>query len=895
MDDSTAAAERYRHDGFRPDGTTRGAGAHVVQFYDDDAFLADMVCGYIAAGLAAGDPIVIIATPAHLEAFEARLSRRAIDVERAVRTRLLTFLDAGETLAALMRGRMPDAEKFRAHVGGVLRKARAAANERPARAYGEMVDVLWKAGNREAAIRLEELWNELARDEAFTLICAYGMASFDGERTSGFHNVCDAHSHVLPTESFSSLESEPTRLREVALLQQRARALEAEIEHRKALESELREREAELRDFLENALEGIHWVGPDGTILFANKAELELLGYAKDDYVGHHIADFHADQDAIQDILARLYGGQSITNYEARLRCKDGSIKDVLINSNVLFRDGKFVHTRCFTRDITARKRSEDALRFLAEATSTLSSSLDYEGTLTAVARLAVPRIADWAAVDVLERDSAIRRLAVEGDPAGLADPHAVQNVVRTGRSELLQSSICVALRARGGIVGALTIGSAGSGRRYTEEDLRLLEDLARRAGTSIENAIYYRAAEAASQAKDEFLAIVSHELRTPLNAILGWVHMLQQGGLGEERSARALETIERNARAQNQLIEDLLDVSRIVSGKLRLDVESVDLPEVIRRTIDSLRPAVTAKSIRVRLTIDPGAGPVMGDPNRLQQVVWNLVNNAVKFSPKGSSVHVVLRKRDSSVEIIVRDEGQGIDRAFLPHIFERFRQADTRTDRSQRGLGLGLAIVRNLVELHGGTVRAESEGPGSGATFTVALPISPLRSASFDRPPALQLTAARSAKLECPPQLEGLHVLVVDDEEDARDLLAALLARCKIRVSTARSAAEAIQMVQDLSPDMVVSDIGMPGEDGYAFIKQLRALPAEKGGRTPTVALTAYARTEERTKALVCGFNMHVPKPVEPAELLAVLGSFVSVLEPRDPRLGIGGRSVAH
>jgi PAS domain S-box-containing protein len=816
--------------------------SHVVQFYEEDAFLVDAVCEYVGSGLGAGEPVVVIATAAHLEAFEMRLSARAFDVERAQRTAQLTLLDANEMLSLLMSDGMPDAEKFRAHVGGLLRSVRAPSGEHPARAYGEMVDILWREGNPEAALRLEELWNELGEQESFTLVCGYSMSNFESsDETSGFRRVCEAHSHVFPTESFCK---------------------------------GLRAREAELRDFLENALEGIHWVGPDGTILYANKAELELLGYSREEYVGHHVAEFHADADAIRDIMARLYGGEDVENFEARLRCKDGTTKDVLINSNVLFRAGKFVRTRCFTRDITARKRSEEALRFLAEASSVLSSSLDYEAALGTVARLAVPRIADWATVDLLDGEQAIKRLA--GPPDRNA-PHGVAHVLKTGRPELLESSICVPLRARGAVVGALTIGSAESFRRYTVDDLRVLEDLARRAGSAIENALYYRAAEEASQAKDEFLAVVSHELRTPLNAILGWVHMLQQGGLSDERRARALDTIERNARAQNQLIEDLLDVSRIVSGKLRLDVESVDLPEVIQRTIESLRPAVTAKTITLRQTIDPAACPVMGDPNRLQQVVFNLLNNAVKFSPKGSAVHVVLRRRDSSIEIIVRDEGQGIDRAFLPHIFERFRQADARRDRAQRGLGLGLAIVRNLVELHGGTVQAHSDGLGTGATFTVTLPISPLRSASIEGPPALQLTAARTATLEYPTELEGLHVLVVDDEEDARDLLAALLARCRMRVSAAKSANEALQMVQDLAPDIVVSDIGMPGQDGYAFIKRLRALPRANGGRTPTVALTAYARTEERTRALVSGFNMHVPKPVEPAELLAVLGSLAA------------------
>ncbi|HEY8077665.1 MAG TPA: ATP-binding protein, partial [Labilithrix sp.] len=383
---------------------------------------------------------------------------------------------------------------------------------------------------------------------------------------------------------------------------------------------------------------------------------------------------------------------------------------------------------------------------------------------------------------------------------------------------------------------------------------------------------------ERANRTKDEFLATVSHELRTPLNAILGWVRMLRMGSLAPEKRERALETIERNANNQTQLIEDLLDVSRIISGKLRLDVGSVDLPSVVENAIEVVRPAAEAKGLAIRQTIDPNAGPILGDAQRLQQVLWNLLTNAVKFTAKGGSIHVAVRKRDSHVEIIVADDGQGIAPDFVTMMFERFRQADATPARKHGGLGLGLAIVRSLVELHGGTVKAESAGLGDGATFTVCLPISPLRSRSLERPPALRLVTTSSPQFECPQNLDGVHVLVVDDEVDARELLREMLSSCKARVDVASSVAEAIAFVEEHQPDVVVSDIGMPGEDGYVLIRKLRALPAAMGGRTPAVALTAYARFEDRTKALVAGFNMHVPKPVEPTELLAVLSSLTTM-----------------
>ncbi|RKG99345.1 PAS domain S-box protein [Corallococcus carmarthensis] len=380
------------------------------------------------------------------------------------------------------------------------------------------------------------------------------------------------------------------------------------------------------------------------------------------------------------------------------------------------------------------------------------------------------------------------------------------------------------------------------------------------------------REAEEANQLKDEFLATVSHELRTPLTAILGWVQLLRTGHLPEPRRERALETMERNARAQGQLIEDLLDVSRIVSGKLKLDVEPVDLSSVVQQALESVRPAADARGIQVRATVDTSSS-VMGDPHRLQQVVWNLLSNAVKFTPRGGHVRLLVARRDSSVELTVEDTGQGIPEAFLPHVFERFRQADSGTTRKTGGLGLGLSIVRHIVEMHGGTVSAASDGEGRGATFTVRLPLSVTQRRDPAMPPSPRPPAPGRVPTP-PPELGGVRVLVVDDEEDARELLRTLLEDSGAHVVTAGSAEEGLQVVQAERPDVLVSDIGMPGTDGYGFIERVRALPDAQGGRTPAVAITAYARSEDRTRVLRAGFQSHVPKPVEPGELLAVLAS---------------------
>ncbi|WP_084735940.1 PAS domain-containing protein [Cystobacter ferrugineus] len=385
--------------------------------------------------------------------------------------------------------------------------------------------------------------------------------------------------------------------------------------------------------------------------------------------------------------------------------------------------------------------------------------------------------------------------------------------------------------------------------------------------------------AENANRLKDDFLATVSHELRTPLTAILGWVQILRSGQLPEERRMRALETVERNAHAQSQLVEDLLDVSRIMSGKLVLEVESVELGAVVEAALESIRPAAVAKGILLQPVIDSVAS-VMGDPTRLQQVVWNLLSNAVKFTPKGGRVQVLVERRDSSVEIVVADSGKGIPVEFLPHVFERFRQAEGSVARKYGGLGLGLSIVKHLVEAHGGTIEAFSEGEGRGASFTVRLPIAVVRR---KEPSASSTMGSREhPDLTCPPQLEGLRVLLVDDEADTRELLRTLLEGCRARVETAGSAAEGLRALIQTRPHLLISDIGMPGEDGHAFIRKVRALPASEGGRIPAVALTAYARAEDRTRALLAGFKAHVPKPIERSELLAVILSLIPPPEER-------------
>jgi signal transduction histidine kinase len=446
-----------------------------------------------------------------------------------------------------------------------------------------------------------------------------------------------------------------------------------------------------------------------------------------------------------------------------------------------------------------------------------------------------------------------------------------------SGFSEMQQTARISPLLDEGGcVIGTVTVIEDVTERVARETELQEQVD-ARSRALAREKAARAEAEEA-NHLKDEFLATVSHELRTPLTAILGWSNMLLDGGLAGAAHDRGLETIERNARAQQEIIEDLLDVSRIISGKLRLDFRTVEPCSVVEAAVEATRPAAEAKGVRLDTALNQRAGPINADPDRLQQVVWNLLTNAIKFTPAGGQVLVKLESVDSRVEITVRDSGVGISPDFLPHIFDRFRQANPGTDRAHGGMGLGLSIVRQLVESHGGSVRAESEGEGEGATFVVSLPFVSLREEAGGAK-RLAPAAERHMEVDCAPTLQGLRVLVVDDEADTRDLLRAVLERCKIEVFAAGSASEALELLARLHPDVLISDLGMPEEDGFSLIAKVRALPPGRGGRIPAAALTAYVRAEDRMKVLRAGFQLHVPKPIEPAELVTVVANLAGRL----------------
>ncbi|MDQ1590433.1 MAG: hypothetical protein QOG71_1060 [Pyrinomonadaceae bacterium] len=677
--------------------------------------------------------------------------------------------------------------------------------------------------------------------------------------------------------------------------------------------------------FLAEAIPEIIWTAqPDGGVDYFNQRWYEFTGQRPDEPHGWGWQSVLHPDDATRSLARWQHSVETGEVYEIEYRFRrasDGQYRWHLGRALPL-RDegGRVIKWFGTCTDIDDRKHAEEQQRFLAEASAVLVASLDYEATLTSLARLIVPRLADWCTVDMLTDDRAIERLAVTHQdpskvelawelnrlyPHDLYETEGVSKVIRTGRPELypnipdellalvsrdaehlktlrelgLKSSMIIPLVAHNRVLGAITLMAAESGRRFGAADLGFAEDLAQRAALAVDNARLYREAQEVNRLKDEFLATLSHELRTPLTAVLGWTRLLGTGQLDETTHQRALETIERNAQSQVQLIDDILDVSRIIRGKLRLNVRTAELTPVIEAAVDSVRPAAEAKGIRLQVVLDPRAGPVSGDPDRLQQVVWNLLSNAIKFTPKDGRVQVRLERAGSHLELIVSDTGQGIEEKFLPYVFDRFRQADPSTTRKHGGLGLGLAIVRHLVELHGGTVTAESQGAGQGTTFKVSLPQMILHqpehaSNSGEHVAAEHPTAGGRISLECPSELDGLRVLLVEDDADSREMLVVVLTQCRAEVRAVSNAADALSQLESWRPDVLISDIEMPGEDGYTLIRKVRALPPERGGKIPAAALTAYARAEDRMRALLAGFQLHVPKPVEPAELAAVVAS---------------------
>jgi signal transduction histidine kinase len=596
---------------------------HQVQFYNNDTYLTEVLVRFVRSGLSAGSPVVVIATTEHSESLVEALSQQGFDLHSCIRNNQLTCLDARETLATFMVDGMPDEEAFRHGIGTVLDQVRAGRSDVTLYAFGEMVDLLWRDGNSEAAIRLEQMWNDLAAGSSCSLLCAYAMGNFVGEAHSeGFERMCREHVHVIPTEQYMKASDEQTRLQEISILEQRARSLESEIEQRKALERKLK---------------------------------------------------------------------------------------------------------------------------------------------------------------TMMMREQAAR----------------------------------------------------------TE-------------------------AENASRLKDEFLAVVSHELRTPLNAILGWAQILDLRS-DQKTVAHALEVIRRNAVLQLNLVNDLLDISRIITGKMVLKSELVNLGQVINASLETVRQAAAKKSIDLKIVVKDPAPWITGDADRLQQVLWNLLSNAIKFTPNNGKVELNLEQNGNQIQMIVRDTGSGIDAEFLPYVFDRFRQADTGTARKVGGLGLGLAVVRYLVEAHGGNVSVESPGPGEGATFTVTLPTS-----------VAHTQDALSQDGDGGRTRAGFRIVVVDGQSGTGDLFRFILEDAGADAIVAASG-ESLELVSRQPFDMVLVDIGSPANDGFTLVAAIRDHPLPRVREIPVIAVASYGGYYSNADILAAGFDDFAIKPVEPGELERLVAHHLS------------------
>jgi PAS domain S-box-containing protein len=830
--------------------------AHLVQFYDHDEFLLKSVERFVGDGLRSGSGVIVIATRAHLEGLERRLAQAGVDVEAARAEGHLVELDAVETLSKFLVDGMPDPTRFFSTVGSEVERMLQAHSFLAA--FGEMVALLWAEGNEAAALELERLWNELAKTHTFTLLCGYPMRAFEEARgESRFADVCGAHSHVIPAEGVTALHSPEEQRRVIAQLQEKARRLASEVAARQRVERELRAQQEELSDFFENAPVGLHCVDADGKILRANRAELELLGHSADEYVGRNVAEFHADPEKAQEILRRLAAGETLHGFEAKLRCKDGTIKDVVVDSSVYRVDGRFVHTRCFTRDVTERKsieRMRAELAAIVESSDDGIISKDLDGVIRSWNHGA-ERVLGYAAAEAIGRP-----ISIIAPPGREAEMRRFLDAIKQGRR--VEHFETKRRRKDGRIIDvSLTVSPVKDESGRIVGASKVLRDITEQKALEARLAVRAEQLAEADRSKDEFLAMLAHELRNPLAPIRNSLEFLRRRGFSDPEQEWARDVISRQVEHLTHLVDDLLDVSRITSGKVKLQKSVLELDGVIRHAVEAVRPLVDAHDHELAVSLPEEPILLEADETRLLQILTNLLENATKYTPPGGRIAVTLERDGADAVVAIRDTGIGIRPEMLERIFELFVQGDRSLDRSNGGLGIGLTLVRELVEMHGGTVRARSEGLGTGSEFCVRLPVSRDGFAPAELPSGGAAVAA-----------SGRRILVVDDNVDAADSVSLLLRIGGHEVRAAYDALDALEVAESFRPELVLLDIGLPRMNGYEVAARLREMQAN--GRPVLVAMTGYGQSEDRVRSERAGFDRHLVKPIDPAELESLIAA---------------------
>jgi len=834
---------------------------HFVQFYEQESALLQSLAEFLQHGLQTGAGALVVATAAHLDQLERELYSRGIDVAAARTRQQLVVLEASVVLAKIMRDGAPQWSRFLDVVGPVVAELR----RRYPRviAFGEMVALLWRDGQHQAALQLEELWNELGEREQFALYCAYPLPQeTSAADLGGLERVCSHHSRVIPAESYIKAGPE-ARLKLIAQLQQKARALESEVQRRILVERALAERDRELSDFLENALEGLLKVGPDGRVFWVNGAGLELLGCSDAEVVGGSIEDFHFDPGDARDSLRRLLAGETLRDHTTVLRGSDGSMRHVRIAANGQWDAGRLIYSRWFVRDVTHERLAESARAHLAaivESSDDAIVSKNLEGIIRswngAAERLFGYTVEEAVGQPVTliippERVQEEQQILERLRRGERIDHFETVRVAKSGRRIDVSLTISPIRDASGVIVGASKIARNISERKASEQAQQRTIGELKRAEEALRDA---------DRRKDEFLAVLAHELRNPLAPIRYAVAMARKTGGRESERMQAQGIIERQVAHMSRLLDDLLDVSRITRGTLVLRRSSVDFAAVVAPALEAARPLIEAHghSLTVKLPEKPVL--LVADPVRLAQVLANLLINAAKYTDAGGCIELEARQEGSELVVAVRDNGIGISAEMMPRLFTLFAQGSCALERSEGGLGIGLSLVRGLVELHGGTVAAHSKGAEQGSEFMVRLPIGD--------PVSTEDLAGTGAPAR--PAAKPLRLLVADDNRDSAATCAALLEASGHEVSVAHTGREALDLACRLEPDALLLDIGMPELNGYQLAQRIRG--TGWGRRALLIAITGWGQEQDKRRALAAGFDQHLTKPIDPSGLEALL-----------------------